>query len=269
MIYLYNGGGAQITEIFGEALHPDEWKTLRASAVRLLSARRQIKASQALQSYPFALHNATNFFSDEFTVLSLDAALDEYVRLAELQNEKSIENPFHAIATTVSEIGPYVRFVVMQLQSEEGPLPVPPPSPKITTEAVESALADAELLLRSRGPQHALDRVHTALHGYLRAALERQGCPASQTAPATELFKRLREVHPALADLGARSADTKRIIMALATVLDAMGTLRNQASGAHPHLALLEPPEAMLAINSARSLLHYLDARVSDDPGAV
>jgi hypothetical protein len=183
--------------------------------------------------------------------------------LSELQNDKTIEHPFKMIAETISEVGTYVRFVVMELDTEEGTAPVPVPSPQITTEAVERALADAELLLRSRGPEHAFDRVHTAIHGYLRAALERQGAVATQTASATELFKNLRDMYPALQDLGVRSSDMRRVISALATILDALGTLRNQASGAHPNATLLESPEAMLAINAARSLIHYLDDRLN------
>lgn len=265
MIYLYHGGGASITEVHGQALHPDEWRSLRSAAGKLLRARRHTKAAHVLEAYSFEILDATNFFNDEFAILRLTATLDQYVAMSEAQNDRTIENPFRMVAETISELGTYVRFVVMQLETDEGPTPVPVPSPQITTEAVERALADAELLLRSRGPEHALDRVHTALHGYLRAALERRGGSPSQTASATELFKTLRETHPALIDLGLRAAETKRILMALLTVLDSMGTLRNQASGAHPNPAVLEAPEAMLAINAARSLLHYLDERLGED----
>jgi hypothetical protein len=262
MIYLYHGGGASITDISGETMSAEGWKTLRSNAVRLLSARRQVKAADALNKFPFELLNATNYFLDEFAILRLTTGMEQYVALTELQNDRTIENPFHEIAKTIDELGTYVRFVVLQLQSEDATLPVAPPSPQVTTEAVERALADAELLLRSRGPEHALDRVHTAVHGYLRAVLERHHLPASQTATATELFKTLREAHEPLRELGARGNEIKRLIMALATILDSMGTLRNNASGAHPNPVVLDPPEAMLAINAARSLLHYLDQRV-------
>jgi len=38
----------------------------------------------------------------------------------------------------------------------------------ITSEVVFEALKDAEILLRSSGPKNAVDRAHTALHGYLK-----------------------------------------------------------------------------------------------------
>jgi hypothetical protein len=65
-----------------------------------------------------------------------------------------------------------------------------------------------------------------------------------------------------LRDLGTRSEDLWRIVSSTASVVDALNVLRNNASIAHPNESLLEAAEAMLAINSARTLLHYLDAKI-------
>lgn len=48
----------------------------------------------------------------------------------------------------------------------------------------------------------------------------------------------------------------------MGAVADALGPLRNNASAAHPNDALLDEPEAMLPINAARTILHYVDSRV-------
>jgi hypothetical protein len=45
--------------------------------------------------------------------------------------------------------------------------------------------------------------------------------------------------------------------------MDALQPIRNNASVAHPNEALLDAPEAMLVVNTARTLLHYLDAKFS------
>jgi hypothetical protein len=37
--------------------------------------------------------------------------------------------------------------------------------------------------------------------------------------------------------------------------------LRNKASVAHPNPVLLPEPEAMLVVNSVRTILHYLDEK--------
>jgi hypothetical protein len=77
------------------------------------------------------------------------------------------------------------------------------------------------------------------------------------------LFRAIQNGHPKLADLGPRPQDVKKIINAFASILDAMLPVRNQASVAHPNAARLDEPEARLVINASRSLLHYLDDKLS------
>ncbi len=44
--------------------------------------------------------------------------------------------------------------------------------------------------------------------------------------------------------------------------MDAFNPIRNHGSVAHPNKDLLKKDEAMLVINVARTILHYLDAKV-------
>lgn len=261
MIVLH-GSGASVTEVFGAALPDKEWESLRRSAGRLLSARGNGKAAEVLQKLPFELRAGTNYFQDEFSVLYAVLPLERYVRVQEIR--ASSGDLFRAIAETITEIRPEpcTRFVVVKLEAADSPAPVAPPSPQVTSEAVETALSDAEHLIRATSPASALDRVHTALHGYLRIVLEREGITYEPKASITRLFKLLREQHPAVRDLGAHSEDLWRILTSTASVVDALNALRNNASVAHPNEALLGPAEAMLAINSARTLFHYLDSKI-------
>jgi hypothetical protein len=48
----------------------------------------------------------------------------------------------------------------------------------------------------------------------------------------------------------------------MATVVDVLNPLRNKASVAHPNEQLLAEPEALLVINSVRTLLNYLDLKL-------
>jgi len=249
-----------VTEIFGPALPEDDWEKLRKSAKRLLAVRGHENASIALDRFPFELRSGTNYFHDEFCVLETIVPLEDYIQLEELKATSSRD--FKLIAETLSEIGPYTRFVVAALDTDEGPVPVPPPSPTVTSESVERALADAEQLLKTQGPVSAVDRAHTALHGYLRIVLDQAQIPIREDASVTELFKLLRESHPTLQAMGARREDLWRIITGMAAIIDALNTLRNKASVAHPTETLLRDAEAMLAINAARTLLHYLDERI-------
>jgi hypothetical protein len=140
--------------------------------------------------------------------------------------------------------------------------PVPEFKPRVTpTQVVLRAIEDAEMLIKSRGPVSAVDRVHTALHGYLIGACE--NLSPSKDAGIVELYKLLRENHPRLKELGVRSEDLNKILRSLTSILDALNPLRNRGSLAHANESLIGDDEAMLAINSARTILHYIDAKVS------
>ena len=135
--------------------------------------------------------------------------------------------------------------------------------PTTSTDAGLAALADAQTLLRTRGATSAVDRVHTGLHAFLKAACDQAPIAYPNDPTANQLLKLLLEHHPNLADLGPRSEEIRRMIRTSASIVDALGTLRNNASLAHPNEVLLGHDEALLVINLARSLFRFLDAKVT------
>jgi len=145
----------------------------------------------------------------------------------------------------------------------EGASPVATPAPKITTAVVERAISDMEALIHTSDAVSGVDRVHTVLHGYLRAVCASESIQYCNDDSITRLFKLLRQNHPALQNFGVHSQDTERILQSLATIMDALNPIRNKASLAHPNEDLLGKDEAMLVINAARTLLHYLNAKFS------
>jgi hypothetical protein len=136
-------------------------------------------------------------------------------------------------------------------------------TPRIVSGVVLRALADAENLIQASGPTSAVDRVHTVLHGYLQAVCDGESIAYKRDDSMVALLKKLRAGHPNLADLGPRAHDIERVLNSCANILDALLPVRNQASVAHPNTALLGEPEARLVINVGRTLLHYLDAKLS------
>ncbi len=146
---------------------------------------------------------------------------------------------------------------------EEGAAPVPDFEPQAIspTEAVLKALENARLLITSGDPVGAIDRVHTALHGYLIDACQSADITPKADPGITDLYKLLREQHPQLRDLGVRSEEVNKILRSLGAVLDALNPLRNKGSLAHPNASLVREDEAMLMINAARSILHYLGGK--------
>jgi hypothetical protein len=165
---------------------------------------------------------------------------------------------YDAVARWLRE---YDRAAFEGLQADAYGTAVPEIIPT-SSKAAMLALADAQALLESRGPTSAVDRVHTGLHGFLRGACQSAAISFDSDATPNQLLKLLLDQHVALRDLGPRGEEVRRMIRTSASMVNAMGTLRNRASLAHPNEELLDHEEALFVINLARSLLRFLDAKL-------
>ena len=262
MLLLYEGSGSSELIVGEQHLSADQWLRLKQTVCRLLSSRGNDMAAQFLEQSPFSVFTGTNTFGDEFQILYWRAPFEKYVDLAEKVDDPLTRSACREIANTTTEIGPYIRFVAISLDTDGAPLAVSAPTLRTTSQVVSAALADAEQLITTRGAVSGLDRVHTALHGYLRAVAQAAGIVSPEDASLTQLFRAILDTHSSFVSVVPRGADINRIVRALATIVDAVNPVRNRASLAHPNVDLLPEAEAMLVINAVRTLLHYLDAKV-------
>ena len=240
---------------------PEGWSRTRETAARLLARRGLQRAADLLRNTPFELWEGKNSFGDEFYVLYAELSLDQYLPLADMERDRGGRLEFRRIAGALDETDAGVRFIAASLSEDSEPTVVPAPSPATTSETLERALAEVERSLAEGRPATGVDRIHTALHAYLRAVAESAGLAAG-VAGLTDLVRLLRQSHPALQPTGPRPAEITRILNAVATIVDALNPLRNRASLAHPVEDLLPDAEAMLAINATRTLLHYFEKRL-------
>lgn len=148
--------------------------------------------------------------------------------------------------------------VVARLQADGQ---VETPQIVATVEVVFEALKDAEVLLNSRGPKSAVDRTHTALHGYLKKLCSDRGAALPVDPSLTTVFKVIREQFPEFAATIPHDAEAKRVFGSMASALDSLNTIRNRGTLAHPNELLLDAPEAMLYINLSRAVLGYIEAK--------
>lgn len=263
MIRFYTGSGAGDFSKDGQPLSADEWQRIRGAAVRLLSDRNHDQAAQFLDSIPFDLFDGRNHFGDEFQVLFCSVPHERYVELSELAAEADTRSAFRAIANTLGEIGYQLRHIGVGLDTDSGPAPVPSPSPKTTSEVVDRALADAERLISSRGGAiSAVDRAHTAFHGYLRDICRDASIPFAEDAGITALFGLIRQQHAAFTGTTSSGEPVHKLLRPMASIIDALDPVRNQRSMAHPNPVLLDEPEAMLTVNAIRTLLHYISSKL-------
>ncbi|MDH4265686.1 MAG: abortive infection family protein [Deltaproteobacteria bacterium] len=384
MLVLYRAGGSGSFSMQEDSLTPEQFHTLKHNVSQMLRERNRKQALGLLEVIPFEIKDAQNDWGDEFSVLYAETPLFQYEQLRKMQDDAASQEAFAQLAHTISEIGPYIRFIAVDLLMEnpenlpegsemkdsntsrltgleihklvnkyigveggylgdfsynahyefymqldlqinpndypgttrqrfikilsesstpvqakilEGILyrypvgssalrtpemyneilswisrlkgtPVPLPPLKVTSPVVERALSDAEKLLKSSGAISALDRIHTAFHGFLEALCNDRGIPFRADCSLTELFKLLRQKHPAFIISGPRADEINRIIRTMANILDSLNTLRNQASVAHPNEELLLEPEAMLVINGTKTLLHYINDKIARQVGS-
>jgi hypothetical protein len=127
-------------------------------------------------------------------------------------------------------IGRPIRFIVVELDVNGNVRSVAAPTElAVTSEAVEAALTDAETLIRTSGPANALDRVHTALHGYLEAICDREFIFYEDDASITALFGAIRRHHPAIQSKDPQAQQMSAVILrGMAGIIDSLNLVRNK-----------------------------------------
>ena len=131
----------------------------------------------------------------------------------------------------------------------------------ITNETVERAIQDTKILLETNGATSSVDRIHTALHGYLKEVCKQEKITLTDDENLTQVFKKLKASHPKLQLGGPRQNDIDHIINSFSNTLDKLNPIRNKASLSHPNEELLEEDEAMFVVNSAQTVLNYLNRK--------
>lgn len=133
------------------------------------------------------------------------------------------------------------------------------PPQKLQDAASTAALAFSEAvgLVKTGHAPSAIDRIHTALHAYLLDVCVKAGIVVGSDPTTAQLFKLLRESHPAFQPTGPRHEDVNRILRSFASVIDSLSPIRNKASLAHAN-PLLEGPEAIAVVNAAYTIFRYV-----------
>lgn len=133
----------------------------------------------------------------------------------------------------------------------------PPEEPEDAESLASKAFSEAAGLVKKGQAPSAIDRIHTALHAYLRETCNNVNVAIGNDPTTAQLFKFLREHHPAFQPTGPRHEDVNRVLRSFASVVDAMSPIRNKASLAHAN-PLLEEPEAIVVVNAAYTIFRYI-----------
>jgi hypothetical protein len=259
MFILYHGSGSGEVDLVSE-MSPQLWALHRKKAVDYLRLEGSSEGANLLEQLPFELWEGTNSFGDEFSVLYLRISIARYIQLKLDADTDEMRHRYRRIAAVFQEFNLYVRFIAADAVNDETEA-VTTPTLATTSSSVERALADFETLIRSNGATSGIDRIHTALHGYLIEICREAGITHGNGADITSLFNLVRQHHPKF-QIQPPGTEPQKMLRGLAQVVDAMNPVRNHSSLAHPNDVLLDEPEAMLAANAVRSLLHYLNMKL-------
>ncbi len=259
MIRLFQGGGAGDFELFGPLFNNDEKNKILNIACQLLARQGNSNAGDFLKKTPFEIYNATNKFNDEFWVVQASVSFDQFMQINELNESEQLTGVGHQIAQAIEDIiNKHIRFVIVELDTDAGLNPVETPIIKYSSNTVEQALDDARQLVLSGKPNNAVDRTHTAIHGYLQDKCKHLDIKFESTDTIARLFKLIRS-HPAFTK--TNNLEIKKINNSIGAILDALNIIRNEKSLAHPN-DLLGKTEAMLAINCSLTILNYLEKKL-------
>lgn len=204
---------------------------------------------------PYDLEGTTR---ERFIEILKSAPPEHQVRIVEGVLERFPVDAADAPSTRTEELRAQLEEAVARVRRGGGVLH---PSPAVSSDLVRRALADAETLVERAEAGHAVDRVHTALHGYFEALCTEMGVETDPAASMTQLLKTLRQEHPNIRAEGPRSSDIDSILKGMSSIIDKLQPVRNRASLAHPN-PLLPEPEANLVINAVRTVFHYLDQKL-------
>jgi hypothetical protein len=263
MFLLYNGNEGYSKEgNRQEQVHDIQWGMVRRNAARILrSLSHNSDAADTLEKIPFELWKASNNFGDQFELLYAKVPVQTYLKI-ELEADTYLgRTRYVSIAQALDQAGNPVRFIGMEAETGDSAA-IPVPQIQTSSVAVTRALSDFEVLVTSAGGAvSGVDRIHTALHGYLKTICREASIGFPENADVTLLFVRIREQHPKFLGLSP-AVDGTNVLRGLGRVVEALNPARNDHSLAHPSEQLLDEPEALLFVNAVKSLLHYLNAKL-------
>lgn len=204
-----------------------------------------------------------DIFPDEFEGTTRQRFIEILTSQTPGRQAKILRGVLHRFTPDTEPRQQFKPFVENWIRQLEGSPVVESPMPIASMSAVvRQALIDAENLILNSGPASAVDRVHTALHGHMNELCAAANITLPERPSLQVAMKKLRENHQSLAPDGQRADEVSRVLYSMAATLDALTTLRNNASAAHPNESLLGDNEALLAINAGRTIFAYIDSKV-------
>ncbi len=124
---------------------------------------------------------------------------------------------------------------------------------------VQKAVEDAEVFIREGRYDSAVDRVHTAFHGYLRQVLTEHGVTYGVEDGLPALFAKLHGYYGDSIQPPDVAERLKTILRSAGGMINAVNELRNNNTIAHPNGELIQKREAQLVIRIVNAVVDYVE----------
>lgn len=124
---------------------------------------------------------------------------------------------------------------------------------------IQKAVEDAEVFIREGRYDSALDRVHTAFHGYLRQVLTGHSIAYGADDGLPALFAKLHGFYGSSIQPADVAERVKNILRSAGGMINAVNELRNNNTIAHPNGQLIQKREAQLVIRMVHAVVDYVE----------
>jgi hypothetical protein len=131
---------------------------------------------------------------------------------------------------------------------------------------VKELLEQAETLIVNHSHQSAVDRAHTALHGYLKGVCKDAGLSFTDSnVGMSEMWAKIKQDHPAFKiKVEEHYKPINQIVNAVSKLLHNLNDIRNKQTFSHPNEEMIGESEAKLVINLSRIFLQYIDNKLTE-----
>lgn len=131
---------------------------------------------------------------------------------------------------------------------------------------VRETLDQCDTLISADSYGSAVDRAHTALHGYLGEICRDAKLQFTKADPnIMEMWSKFKTEHPKFR-MNAQELNTpvSQIVNTIGKMLHNLNDIRNKQTYSHPSQEIIDENEAQLVINLSRVLLQYIDRKVAE-----
>lgn len=127
------------------------------------------------------------------------------------------------------------------------------------SDTILHAISDAEIFIREEKYESAVDRIHTAFHGYLRQILEKHHVDYLADDSISALYSKLHNMYGTCIQPPDVSTRIRDIVRSGSGMVTRINELRNNNTIAHANTQLIQKREAELVIRMLSAIINYID----------